>query len=109
MVPSIGGQARLTWGWREFGNGGEAEKLWGTLSGILANLTMELVMIVCIWELQVATLDTIWHVLGLLRILFVKFSCNSVSFTSLPPSTKVGCNIDNKKESSYVKSPISNI
>ena len=44
MAKRIGGLARLTWGWKESGNGGEAEKLLGTLFGGAVNLTMELLL-----------------------------------------------------------------
>ena len=43
MAQSIGGLARLTWGWRESGHGRRAEKSWRTLSGSTMNQTVELV------------------------------------------------------------------
>ena len=45
MAKSLGGLPRLTWGWKESGDGWGAEKPWGTLSGGAVNLTMELVLI----------------------------------------------------------------
>ena len=91
MAENFGGLVRLTLERKESGNGRGAERQWGTLSGIAMNLTMEFVVIACICGTTKATLDTIRNVLLLIRcILFVRFSCNSVSFSSLCPSTKVG-------------------
>ena len=89
MAKNFGGLALLTWGWKESGNGGEAENPLGTLSGAAVILTMELAGIACVWTTIMATLDTKMYVLTI-GSLFVKFSCNSVNFISLPPSTKVG-------------------
>ena len=90
MAKNFGGLVRLTLGRKESGNGRGAERQWETLSGIAMNLTVEFVVIACICGTTKATLEPILSVLLLIRILFVTFSCNSVSFSSLCPSTKVG-------------------